>query len=93
VDTLTFEVTGAGRLIAADNANLSDNTPVQSKEKKAYQGRAVAVVRSGAQPGKLTVRVVAPGLAAGEAVLTVEPQGLRRRKAARSASIAADARR
>ena len=71
--TLTFEVTGAGRLIAADNADLTDSTPVQAKERKLYQGRAVAVVRSGAQPGKVTVRASAPGLTAAEVVLTVEP--------------------
>jgi pyrroline-5-carboxylate reductase len=46
---------------------------VQAKAKKAYQGRAAAVIRSGAQPGKVATRVTAPGLAAGEAVLVVEP--------------------
>ena len=46
---------------------------VQSKERKLYQGRAVAVVRSGAEAGKATLRATAPGLTAAEAVLTVEP--------------------
>ena len=72
VDGLTFEVTGAGALLAVDNADLRDITPVRANTKKAYQGRAVAVIRSGAQPGKVAIRVTAPGLAPGEAVLTVE---------------------
>ena len=71
VDALTFEVTGAGRLIAVDNADLRDNTSVQSKTRKAYQGRAVAVVRSGEQAGTIIVRVTAPGLGAGDATLVV----------------------
>ena len=71
--TITFEVTGPGRLLAVDNADLTDSSPVHAKQKKAYQGRAVAVVRSGAQPGKVTIRATAPGLTAAEAVLTVEP--------------------
>jgi len=70
---LTFEVTGPGRLVAVDNSDLTDSTPVQSRERKLYQGRAVAVVRAGAQPGKVTVRAVAPGLTAAEVVLTVQP--------------------
>ena len=69
---ITFEVSGAGRLLAVDNASLTDSTSGQAGQKKAYQGRAVAIVRSGAQPGKVTIRATSPGLAAGEAVVTVE---------------------
>jgi beta-galactosidase len=71
--TITVEVRGAGRLVALDNSDLTDTTTVQSKERKLYQGRAVAVVRSGAQPGKVTLRTTAPGLTAAEVVLAVEP--------------------
>jgi beta-galactosidase len=71
--TITFEVAGAGRLIAVDNADLSDSSPVQANQRKAYQGRAVAVVRSGSQPGKVTIRATSPGLTPGEAVVGVEP--------------------
>ncbi|MBZ5585632.1 MAG: DUF4982 domain-containing protein [Acidobacteriia bacterium] len=70
---VTFEVAGPGRLIAAANADLTDPTPVTGSQTKLYQGRAVAVVRSGAGQGKLTVRATAPGLAPAEAVLVVEP--------------------
>jgi hypothetical protein len=71
--TVTFAVAGAGRLMAVGNADLTDGSPVTASQAKLYQGRAVAVVRSGAQPGKITVRATAPGLAAGEIVLAVEP--------------------
>jgi beta-galactosidase len=70
---VTFEVAGAGRLIAAANADLTDPTPVTGRQAKLYQGRAVAVVRSTAGQGKITVRATAPGLAPAEVVLAVEP--------------------
>jgi beta-galactosidase len=71
--TVTFEVAGAGRLIAVGNADLTDGAPVTGRQSKLYQGNAVAVVRSAAGSGKIAVRATAPGLAAGEAVLIVEP--------------------
>ena len=71
--TVAFEVAGAGRLVAVGNADLSDGTPPTASQVKLYQGRAVAVVRSGAGSGKIAVRATAPGLKAGEAVVAVEP--------------------
>jgi beta-galactosidase len=71
--TVGFEVVGAGRLIAAGNADLIDGSPMTASQTKVYQGRAVAVVRSAAGSGKITVRATAPGLTAGEVVLTVQP--------------------
>jgi hypothetical protein len=71
--TVTFEVAGAGRLIAAGNADLTDGTPATGSQTKLYQGNAVAVVRSAAGSGKITIRATAPGLTAGVAELVVEP--------------------
>lgn len=71
--TITFEVSGAGRLIAVGNANLTDGTPVTGNKTSLYQGNAVAVVRSGAGSGRITVRATAPGLAPAELVFEVEP--------------------
>jgi beta-galactosidase len=70
-DTITCEVTGAGKLVAVGNADLSDNSAPQGSSKKAYQGRAVAIVRSGTHAGKVTVKVSAPGLTPAEITLTV----------------------
>jgi beta-galactosidase/beta-glucuronidase len=71
--TVSFQVLGAGRLIACGNADLADGSPVTAPQVKLYQGRAVAEVRSAAGTGKVTVRATAPGLAAAEVVLTVMP--------------------
>ena len=66
---VTFEVTGAGRLIAVGNADLKDGSPATASQAKLYQGRAVAVVRSAAGSGKITVRATSPGLTAAEVIL------------------------
>ena len=66
---VTFEVAGAGRLIAVGNADLKDVSPATASQAKLYQGRAVAVVRSAAGSGKITVRVTSPGLTAAEVIL------------------------
>ena len=71
--TVGFEVVGAGRLIAVGNADLTDLSPATVSQARLYQGRAVAVVRSAAASGKITVRATAPGLTAAEVVLTVLP--------------------
>jgi len=70
---ITVEVQGAGRLVALDNSDLNDTAAVLSKERKLYQGRAVAIIRSGAGPGKLVVRASAPGLTGSDLTLAVEP--------------------
>jgi beta-galactosidase len=71
--TVAFEVIGAGRLIAASNADLADGSSAVASQTKLYQGRAVAVVRSTAATGKLTLRATSPGLPPAELVLTVQP--------------------
>jgi hypothetical protein len=70
---VTFEIGGPGRLIAVGNADLADGAPATGNSIKVYQGRAVAIVRSRAGSGKITLRATAQGLMAAETVITVEP--------------------
>lgn len=70
---ITFEVTGAGRLLAAANADLNDASPINSGHTKLYQGRAVAIVRSFGGPGKITLRAASLGLTAAEIVFVTLP--------------------
>jgi beta-galactosidase len=70
--TVSFEVAGQGRLLAVASADLTDTTPVTAREVRLYQGRAVAVVRSGAGPGRITVRATATGVAPTEVTIAVE---------------------
>ncbi len=65
------QVSGAGELVALDTGDLRDISPVAANHRKTYEGRALAMVRAGAEAGKVTVRASAPGLVAAELVLTV----------------------
>jgi beta-galactosidase len=62
---IEVQVTG-GELVAVDNADLRDVSPVHANRRKAYQGRILAIVR---RPGGGTVSVCAsaPGLKPGRA--------------------------
>lgn len=70
--TVSLEVEGQGRLLALGSADLTDTTPATASAVKLYEGRAVAVVRSGAEPGRITVRATATGVAPAEVTILVE---------------------
>jgi len=70
--TVSVEVGGQGRLLALGSADLTDTTPVTESQVRLYEGRAVAVVRSGADPGRITIRATAPGVAPAAVTIAVE---------------------
>ncbi|MBS1857406.1 MAG: DUF4982 domain-containing protein [Acidobacteria bacterium] len=59
-----------GELVAVDNADLRDVSPVHAGSRKAYQGRILAIVRKPAG-GAVVVKASAAGLTAGEATVTL----------------------
>ena len=68
---LTFDVQGQAELLAAGNADIKDEDPYFDTVHRAWQGRALAVVRSGSRAGRAVVRVSADGLADGTAVVRI----------------------
>ena len=68
-DKVAFTVTGSGVLAAVDSANNSSAEPFQASTRRAYQGRCYAMVKAGAERGKITVTASAPGLAAASIVI------------------------
>lgn len=61
-NTITFEIEGYGELIATDNGNPADLTPFPSKQRKAFSGLTLAIVRSTKKPGKIRIKASSPGL-------------------------------
>jgi len=60
---LDFSIEGPGKIVATDNGDPTDLTPFPSHKRKAFNGLALAIIRSKAdQPGKITVQVKSPGL-------------------------------
>ncbi|MBN2004409.1 MAG: DUF4982 domain-containing protein [Anaerolineae bacterium] len=63
---VTFEVTGAGKLLAVGTANPASEEMYVGTSRKAWQGRLMAVVCSTGQAGEIALRASAEGLASAE---------------------------
>jgi beta-galactosidase len=71
--TVSFSITGPGEIVSTDNGDATDMTAFPSKERKAFRGRALAIVKakSGASE-PITVTATANGLQAGKFTLKIE---------------------
>ena len=59
---IEFSVHGAGTLEATGSADLKDEKSYMASVRKAWKGRAIAVIRSTKQKGKVTLKAVSKGL-------------------------------
>jgi len=66
---VTFTVEGAGSLAAAGTGDPTAMTPYTSATQSLYQGRALAVVRTGAAAGKIILTAKVPGFAPAKLIL------------------------
>ena len=70
---LSFELTGPGEIVATDNGDATSFEPFQSKERAAYNGLAVVIVRPRpGQTGAIVVRAKSDGLTTAETTLTAQ---------------------
>jgi beta-galactosidase len=68
-----FAVEGAGRIAAVDNGNAASLEPFQAKERKAFSGLALLVVRSNrGVSGSIRIQATSDGLAGAGATLRAE---------------------
>jgi beta-galactosidase len=63
-DPITFDVSGQGRLIGADNGDPLCHEPFQSNKRHVFHGLCLAIVQSTGQSGLIEVGASAPGQAA-----------------------------
>ncbi|MBV9929263.1 MAG: DUF4982 domain-containing protein [Acidobacteria bacterium] len=57
-----FAVEGQGTIVGVGNANPVSTESYQQPQRKAWQGRALVIVKSNKQPGRITLRATAQGL-------------------------------
>ena len=58
-----FEISGPGEIVAVDNGDATSHASFQAKERDAYNGLALVIVRAKAgQPGRIKLKAVADGL-------------------------------
>jgi len=69
---LKFDLAGPGEIVAVDNGDATSFEPFQAKERNAYNGLALVIVRA-TQPGKITLTAQADGLKAEAVQITGKP--------------------
>lgn len=70
-NNISFSISGPGEIVATDNGDPADLVAFPSKERKAFSGMALIIVRSkDKQPGKLIVTAKAQHLKEAKLVLT-----------------------
>jgi beta-galactosidase len=69
---IALEVAGPGDLLAVGTANPWSEEPYVGKQRKAWQGRLLAIVRSNGEPGEIVLSAHATGLHRGEIHLHAE---------------------
>jgi beta-galactosidase len=72
-DRVRFTLSGPGEIVATDNGDATSFESFQSPSRKAFNGMALAIVRTRpGQAGKLVLTASAPGL--GSTKVTLESQ-------------------
>ena len=71
-NTITFSVSGPGQLVGVDNGDPTDVTSYKGTSRKAFSGKALAIVRSTGSAGQITISGSSPGLAAGSATVSAQ---------------------
>jgi len=67
---LKFSVTGPGEIVAVGNGDAASHEPFQAKQRKAFNGLCLVIVKAKAgQAGKMVLKAEAEGLENGEIVM------------------------
>ncbi|HQG56565.1 MAG TPA: DUF4982 domain-containing protein, partial [Bacteroidales bacterium] len=69
---VNFEVTGNGKVAGVGSGDPRDMSSFQQPRKKTYEGRCIAVIKPGREPGKIRVQATAEGLRGASVVITVK---------------------
>ncbi len=78
MNRVQFEISGPGEIVATDNGDATSLESFQAKEKNAFNGLCLAIVRSTGQPGTITLTATSPGLAPAETTIkTKAPEASR----------------
>jgi beta-galactosidase len=69
-NSVTFTVSGPGKIVGVDNGNAIDTTMYTSPTRNAFSGKVLAIVQSTGAPGAITVTATSSGLSAGSVSAT-----------------------
>ena len=75
--SVTFKVSGAGRLIGVGNGDPTDQESDKGPVRKAFSGMCMALIQSTKAGGGITVEANSPGLASASVTIAAKPVRLR----------------
>lgn len=61
-DSISFQTSGAGEVVAVDSADFNSHEPYQATTRKAFQGICFAMLKANAGSGKIKLTATAPNL-------------------------------
>jgi beta-galactosidase len=76
---VTFEVSGAARLIAVDNGDHASGELFGGNKRSLHKGFAMAILRANQTPGPVKIKVTSPGLKSAEKTMNAGDISLPRR--------------
>ena len=71
-DSISFALTGAGRILGVDNGQPGSNEPYKANSRRAFNGLALVLVQSNGRPGQITLSASAPALASSRIILDAD---------------------
>jgi len=74
---VTFQVTGAGKLIGTGNGDPTNQQPDKGASRKAFGGYCMALVQAAKKEGSITVEATSPGLASAKVKIEAKAVKLR----------------
>jgi len=69
---VVFELSGPGRILGLDNGQSESHESYQGNRRKAFAGRALALVQSNGRPGEMRLSVSAPSLTGASVAITAD---------------------
>lgn len=70
-DSISFEVSGPGRIAAVDSADNASHEAFQGSERRAFEGRCVAFIKATGKSGQIRVTASGANLTGGRASVQV----------------------
>ena len=69
---ITFEISGEGSLVGLDNGNPIDHTSYKANHRRVFSGKALAIVQTSENEGKITINASSDGLTSASLTLNSE---------------------
>jgi beta-galactosidase len=70
---VVFELSGPGRILGLDNGQADSHESYQGDRRKAFAGRALALLQSSGQPGEMRLTASSPSLTGASVTISTQP--------------------